>query len=48
MLEHRLTTMTASTVQQIERYIVDGLAACKSVQEIAQDIAKIMLTQPAD
>lgn len=39
MFQHRFDMTTATPVKLIELHILEGLAACKSVSEIAQDIA---------
>ena len=38
MFQHRFDMTTATPVDAIERHIVQGLAECKSVHQIAQDI----------
>jgi len=39
MFQHRFDMTIATPVKLIELQILEGLAACKSVNEIAQDIA---------
>ncbi|MBB5723604.1 hypothetical protein FHS72_003249 [Loktanella ponticola] len=39
MFQHRFDTTTATPVKLIELQILEGLAACKPVSEIAQNIA---------
>lgn len=46
MFQYSFDMTTATPVDQIERHIVQGLAECKSVHQIARDIAQSLNPPP--
>ena len=46
MFQYSFDMTTATPIDQIERHIVQGLAECKSVHQIAQDIVQSLSQSP--
>lgn len=46
MFQHHFDMKTATLVKLIERQIVEGLAGCDPIADIAQDIAGILAHTP--